>query len=71
MLAEGISTRRGRSGTLLHRDAVNEKLGLNWADGTGDWPDGLMSHAGGTLSDGFIVYEVWENLRVVRLLSLG
>ena len=33
-------------------DAVNEKLGLNWADGTGDWPDGLMSHAGGTLSDG-------------------
>jgi len=42
-------------------DAVNEKLGLDWANGTGDWPDGLITHAGGTVSDGFIVYEVWES----------
>jgi hypothetical protein len=42
-------------------DAVNDKLGLDWANGTGDWPDGLITHAGGTLSDGFIVYEVWES----------
>jgi len=42
-------------------DAVNEQLGLDPVKGTGDWPDGLISHAGGTLSDGFIVYEVWES----------
>jgi hypothetical protein len=42
-------------------DAVNDELGLDWAKGTGDWPDGLITHAGGTLSDGFIVYEVWES----------
>ena len=42
-------------------DAVNEQLGLDWANGTGDWPDGLITHAGGTVSDGFIVYEVWES----------
>ena len=41
-------------------DAVNEKLGLDPAKGTGDWPDGMITHAGGTVSDGFIVYEVWE-----------
>jgi len=42
-------------------DAVNEKLGLDPAKGTGDWPEGLITHAGGTLPDGFIVYEVWES----------
>ena len=42
-------------------DAVNEKLGLDPAKGTGDWPDGLITHAGGAISDGFIVYEVWES----------
>jgi len=44
-----------------HYDAVNEKLGIDMSNATGDWPDGLISHAGGTLSDGFIVYEVWES----------
>jgi hypothetical protein len=42
-------------------DAVNEKLGIDMDNGTGDFPDGLISHAGGTLPDGFIVYEVWES----------
>ena len=42
-------------------DAVNEKLGIDAAGGTGPWPDGLISHAGGTTPDGFIVYEVWES----------
>ena len=27
----------------------------------GDFPDGQISHAGGTISGGFIVYEVWES----------
>jgi hypothetical protein len=42
-------------------DAANEKLGIDMDRGTGDWPDGLISHAGGTIADGFIVYEVWES----------
>ncbi len=42
-------------------DAVNEKLGLDMAAGTGDWPEGLRSHAGGTTPTGFVVYEVWDS----------
>jgi hypothetical protein len=40
--------------------SVNEKLGIS-RDGTGDWPAGMVSHAGGSTSDGWIVYEVWES----------
>jgi hypothetical protein len=40
--------------------AVNEKLGIN-RDGTGDWPAGMVSHAGGSTSDGWVVSEVWES----------
>jgi len=43
-------------------DAVNEKLGIAMrGKGAGPLPDGLISHAGGTTPDGFIVYEVWES----------
>jgi hypothetical protein len=42
-------------------DGVNQKLGLDPATGTGDWPDGLISHAGGTIPGGFVVYEVWDS----------
>ena len=42
-------------------DAVNEKLGIDMAAGTGDWPAGLRSHAGGTTPDGFVVCEVWDS----------
>jgi hypothetical protein len=40
--------------------AVNEKLGLN-RDGTGDWPAGLRSHAGGPTATGWVVSEVWSS----------
>ena len=40
--------------------AVNEKLGIN-RDGTGDWPSGLRSHAGGPTEGGWVVLEVWDN----------
>jgi hypothetical protein len=40
--------------------AVNEKLGIN-ADGTGDWPDGILSHAGGPTATGWVVAEVWNS----------
>jgi hypothetical protein len=43
-------------------DAVNEKLGIDIAGGTGEWPAGLTSHAAGTATDGgFFVMEVWDS----------
>jgi hypothetical protein len=40
---------------------VNEKLGIDMNAGTGDWPAGLRSHAGGSTPDGFVVMEVWDS----------
>lgn len=43
-------------------DAVNAKLGINMADGSGDAPDGMVSHVGGTTDDGgLVVMEVWDS----------
>jgi hypothetical protein len=42
-------------------DAVNDKLGIDMASGTGDWPAGLLSHAAGPLPSGWIVSEIWES----------
>lgn len=45
-----------------HYEAVNKTLGIDMATGTGDWPPGLLSHAGGPTSDGgFAVLEVWDS----------
>ena len=42
--------------------AVNKHLGIDMHTGQGDWPAGLLSHAGGTADDGtFIVAEVWSS----------
>lgn len=41
--------------------AVNDQLGIS-RDGTGDWPDGLITHTGGPTADGgLVVSEVWES----------
>ena len=40
--------------------AVNEKLGIR-PDGTGDWPNGIRSHAGGPTAAGWVVCEVWDS----------
>jgi hypothetical protein len=43
-------------------DAVNKELGIDASDPASAWPDGLISHAGGTASNGaFWLYEVWES----------
>jgi hypothetical protein len=41
---------------------VNQTLGLDPATGSGDWPKGLISHAGGG-ADGsvVVVVEVWAS----------
>ena len=40
--------------------AVNDRLGIA-RDGTGDWPAGIVSHAGGPTATGWIVSEVWNS----------
>ena len=42
-------------------DAVNGRLGIDMETGQGDWPDGLLFHAGGTKPAGFVVMEVWAS----------
>ena len=39
---------------------VNENLGIN-RDGSGDWPDGIRSHAAGPTAGGWVVVEKWES----------
>jgi hypothetical protein len=40
---------------------VDEILGTK-PDGTGDWPDGLLSHVGASPGgDRLLVFEVWES----------
>ena len=40
--------------------AVNATLGIN-PDGTGDWPEGIRSHAAGPTANGWVVIEKWES----------
>jgi hypothetical protein len=42
-------------------DAVNRKLGLDATRPTGNWPSGLLFHAGGAKPGGWVVFEVWES----------
>jgi hypothetical protein len=42
-------------------DAVNRKLGIDPTRPTGDWPSGLLFHAGGAKPGGWVVFEVWES----------
>ena len=41
--------------------AVNQALGIN-PDGTGNWPEGLVAHTGGTVEGGgLVVVERWSS----------
>lgn len=42
-------------------DAVNERLGIDQDSGQGDWPAGLVFHAGAAKPGGLVVFEVWES----------
>jgi hypothetical protein len=60
-MAYGIVLEFGKDVTKAQYDAVNEKLGIDIPNGSGDWPKGLKSHAGGTTPEGFCVFEVWDS----------
>jgi hypothetical protein len=42
-------------------DAVNGRLGIDQESGQGNWPPGLVFHAGGAKPGGWVVFEVWES----------
>jgi hypothetical protein len=43
-------------------EAVNKELGIDAKTGKGDWPKGMIAHAGGSTEDGgFRVIELWES----------
>jgi hypothetical protein len=44
-----------------HYNAVNGHLGIDPESGEGDWPAGLIFHAGGAKPGGWVVFEVWES----------
>ncbi len=44
-----------------HYEAVNAQLGIDAATGSGDWPAGLLFHAGGAKPGGWVVFEVWDS----------
>ncbi|HEV2737256.1 MAG TPA: hypothetical protein VGU66_01640 [Candidatus Elarobacter sp.] len=47
---------------LAEYNRVNELLGIDQKSNTGNWPAGLLCHAGGTTDDGsLVVMEVWES----------
>ncbi len=46
---------------LEEYEAVNRHLGIDMNSGQGDWPAGLLFHAGGAKPGGWVVFEVWES----------
>ena len=42
-------------------NAVNERLQIDMATGQGDWPEGLLFHAGGAKPGGWVVMEIWAS----------
>ena len=48
--------------TLADYDRVNGLLGVDQKNNSGDWPPGLLLHAGGMTDDGnLLIMEVWES----------
>jgi hypothetical protein len=48
----------------IDRDKYNEvngRLGIDPDSGQGDWPAGMVFHAGGAKPGGWVVFEVWES----------
>ena len=65
-MAQGLILEFDEGGEAEYR-AVSAHLGIDVETGTGDWPDGLLSHAAGTSSNGtWVVMEVWASARSRR-----
>ena len=52
-------------------EAVNGRLGIDMESGEGDWPAGLLFHAGGAKPGGWVVFEVWESRQAQEQFMSG
>jgi len=52
-------------------EAVNGHLGIDPDTGGGDWPAGLVFHAGGAKPGGWVVFEVWESKQAQEQFMTG
>jgi hypothetical protein len=59
-MAEGLILEFEGAGREAY-DAVNERLGIDPQSAQGNWPAGLVFHAGGAKPGGWVVFEVWES----------
>jgi hypothetical protein len=59
-MAEGLILEFDGFGREVYQ-AVNGRLGIDMESGQGDWPAGLLFHAGGAKPGGWVVFEVWES----------
>jgi hypothetical protein len=50
--------------------AVNANLGIN-RDGSGEWPEGIRSHAAGPTANGWVVIEKWESKQAQEAFMAG
>lgn len=60
-MAEVLILEFSAEGALDLYQKVSGHMGLDPSTGSGDWPDGLLSHVGGLDGNELIVVEVWES----------
>jgi hypothetical protein len=49
---------------------VNDSLGIS-RDGSGEWPEGMASHAAGPTDNGWVVIEKWESKQAQEAFMAG
>lgn len=59
-MAAGLIMKFG-NGSIADYHKVSAKLNIDMNTGHGDWPEGLLSHAGGEVDGALCILEVWES----------
>src|ERR1700761_7004805 len=60
-MAEVLILEFSTEGALDLYNKVNGHMGLDSSTGSGDWPNGLLSHVVGLDANELIVVQVWES----------
>jgi hypothetical protein len=60
-MAEILILEFSAEGALDLYNKVNSHMGLDPSTGSGEWPDGMLSHVAGLDGNELIVMQVWES----------
>ena len=60
-MAEVLILEFSTEGALDLYKKVNSRMGTDPSTGSGDWPNGMLSHTAGLNGNDLIVVEVWES----------